>query len=184
MGDKMKKIILCLLSILLLSGCGEKVFNTPVKKVETFLQNYQTLSVDIVEQLNKVVNEEENFNADQRLAYKELMKKHYQDLTYEIKDEKIDGDKATVTVEIEVRDYSKALKEADQYLENNKTEFYDDKGVYNEFLFTTYRIEQLKKVKDKVKFTLNLTLSKMNDEWKLDPISDIDEQKINGVYYY
>ena len=97
MGDKMKKIILCLLSILLLSGCGEKVFNTPVKKVETFLLNYQTLSIDVVEQLNKVVNEEENFNADQRLAYKELMKKHYQDLTYEIKDEKIDGDKATVT---------------------------------------------------------------------------------------
>ena len=112
------------------------------------------------------------------------MKKHYQELTYEIKDEKIDGNKATVTVEIEVTDYSKTLKDADKYLENNKAEFYDDKGVYNAFLFTTYRIEQLKKVTDKVKFTLNLTLSKVDDEWQLDPISDVDEQKINGVYYY
>ena len=180
----MKKIILGIISILLLSGCGEDIFNTPIKKVETFFQNYQTLSEDVVEQLNKVVNEEENFNADQRLAYKELMKKHYQDLTYEIKDDKVDGDTATVTVEIEVKDYSKALKEADTYLESNKNEFFDDKGVYNEFLFTTYRIEQLQKVTDTVKFTLNLTLSKVNDEWKLDPISDIDEQKINGVYYY
>ena len=109
------------------------MFNTPTKKVEMFFQNYQTLSKDVVEQLNKVVNEEENFNADQRLAYKELMKKHYQELTYEIKDEKIDGNKATVTVEIEVTDYSKTLKDADKYLENNKAEFYDDKGVYNAF---------------------------------------------------
>lgn len=180
----MKKILLGILSIILLSGCGEKMFNTPTKKVEMFFQNYQTLSKDVIEQLNKVVNEEENFNADQRLAYKELMKKHYQELKYEIKDEKIDGDKATVTVEIGVTDYSKALKEADKYLENNKSEFYDDKGVYDAFMFTTYRIEELKKVKDKVKFTLNMNLSKVDDEWQLDKISDIDEQKINGVYYY
>ena len=51
-------------------------------------------------------------------------------------------------------------------------------------MFTTYRIEELKKVKDKVKFTLNMNLSKVDDEWQLDKISDIDEQKINGVYYY
>jgi len=184
MGDEMKKIILGVLSILVLTGCGEKMFNTPTKKVEMFFQNYQTLSDEVIEQLNNVVNEEENFNAEERLAYKELMKKHYQELKYEIKDEQIDGDKATVTVEIEVTDYSNALKEADQYLENNKSEFYDENGVYNEFLFTTYRIEQLKKVTDRVKFTLNLTLSKVDDEWKLDDISDIDEQKINGVYYY
>lgn len=180
----MKKIVICMLSILLLSGCGEKMFNTPMKQVEMFFQNYQTLDEKVLTQLNKVVNEEENFNADQRLAYKELMKKHYQDLNFEIKDEKIDGDVAIVTVEIEVKDYSKALKEADDYLESNRTEFYDDKGVYNEFLFTTYRIEQLEKVEDKVKFTLNLTLTKVDDEWVMDNISEIDEQKINGVYYY
>lgn len=180
----MKKIIICILSILFLSGCNEKMFNTPTKQVEMFFQNYQTLHEDVLKQLNNVVNEEENFNADQRLAYKELMKKHYQNLKYEIKDEKIDGDIAIVTVEIEVKDYSKSLKESDNYLESNKAEFYDEKGVYNEFLFTTYRIEQLEKVKDTVKFTLNLSLTKINDEWKLDDISNIDEQKINGVYYY
>lgn len=180
----MKRIIICLIAILLLSGCTEKMFNTPTKQVEMFFQNYQTLNESVLKQLNSVVNEEENFNADQRLAYKELMKKHYQDLKYEIKDEEINGDTAIVTVEIEVKDYSKALKEADDYLNINKSEFYDAKGVYNEFLFTTYRIEQLEKVKETVKFTLNLNLTKVNDEWKMDNISDIDEQKINGVYYY
>lgn len=180
----MKKILLGIISILLLSGCSEKIMNTPTKKVETFFQNYQTLSEDVLKQLNDVVNEETKFNGDQRLAYKELMKKHYQNLTYEIKDEVVNGNKAIVTVEIEVTDYSKALKEADEYLKNNSTEFYDDKGVYNEFLFTTYRIKQLEKVTDKVKFTLNLTLTKDNEEWKLDNISKVDEQKINGVYFY
>ena len=39
------------------------------------------------------------------------MKKQYQNLTYTIKDEEIDGDTAIVKVEIEVYDFNKAMNE-------------------------------------------------------------------------
>ena len=180
----MKKIILGIISILLLSGCGEDIFNTPIKKVETFFQNYQTLSEDVVEQLNKVVNEEENFNADQRLAYKELMKKHYQDLTYEIKDEIIDGDTATVTTEIEVTDYSKVMMDADTYKNEHSDEFTNDEGVYDASLFIDYRLKQLKDVKETVKYTIDFTLTKIDNEWKLDTLTEEQENKLHGLYNY
>ena len=179
----MKKLILLLIAVII-TGCNEKnLMNTPTKKVEMFFENYQTLSDNVIDDLNKVTAEEELFNTENREKYIELMKKHYQDLTYEIKDEKIDGDTALVTVEIEVTDYSKALEEANTYLEENRSEF-EENGEYNEFLFMDYKIKKLSEVKDTVKYTLDLTLSKINDVWTLDNISDIDEQKINGVYDY
>ncbi len=182
----MKKIILVLSALALFTGCGcdQKLMNTPTKKVEMFFSNYQSLDDEVIEQLDKTINEEENFNTEQRAEYKELMKKHYKDLTYDVKDEIIDGDTATVTVEIEVYDYSKAMSDAENYLAEHPEEFQDENGEYNKFKFVTYRLDQLKEVKDKVKYTLNLTLTKVDDEWKLDHLSDENEQKIHGMYIH
>ena len=179
----MKKIIIFILTIFLLTGCNNKLLNTPTKKVEMFFENYQVLSDNVMDDLKNVTAEEELFNTENREKYISLMKKHYQGLTYEIKDEKVDGDTALVTVEIEVKDYSKALEEAETYLEDNPEEF-EENGKYNQFLFMDYKIKKLSEVKDTVKYTLDLTLSKINDVWTLDNISNIDEQKINGVYDY
>lgn len=180
----MKKLAMMLFVPFLLVGCGQKIMNTPTKQVEMFFANYQSLDDSVVEQLNKVANEEELFNSTQRKEYVELMKKHYQDLKYEIKDEIIDGDTATVTVEIEVTDYSKTLEDAEKYLNENKSEFNNDKNEYDESLFTTYRLEQLKKSTDKVKYTLNIYLTKVDNEWKIDDLSETDRMKINGMYEY
>lgn len=180
----MKKLVMLLFVPFLLVGCGQKMMNTPTKQVEMFFANYQSLDDSVVEQLNKVANEEELFNSTQRKEYVELMKKHYQDLKYEIKDEIVDGDTATVTVEIEVKDYSKTLKDAENYLNENKSEFNNDKNEYDESLFTTYRLEQLKKSTDKVKYTLNIYLTKVDNEWKIDDLSETDRMKINGMYEY
>ena len=43
--------------------------------------------------------------------------------TYEIKNETIDGDLATVETEIEVYNYKKIIDEANTYLTNNQSEF-------------------------------------------------------------
>ncbi|MDD3453377.1 MAG: hypothetical protein PHN42_03820 [Bacilli bacterium] len=181
----MKKILVILSIAVLITGCGVKnIMNTPTKKVEMFFENYQTLNDDVMSQLNTTVDNEERFNEQQKEDYKSLMKRHYQNLTYEIKDEVIDGDTATVTVEINVFDYSKAMKESDVYLQNNKNEFLDENQNYDEKLFMTYQLNKLIEVKDKVKFTLELTLSKINDEWKIDDISDENQQKINGIFNY
>ncbi len=180
----MKKI-LCLLGVLaVMTGCSctANMDNTPTKKVEAMLAKYQSLDAEVLTDLDNVVNAEDLFDNDQKDEYREIMKKHYQDLTYEIKDETIDGDNAIVTVEIEVNDYSKVMANADQYLEDNKEQFYNEENEYDEGLFTKYRLEQLRDADEKVKYTLELSLTKTNGEWTLDELSDADRSKINGMY--
>jgi len=184
----MKKIGIFILGLLLVTGCScgntKLTMDTPTKKVEKFLSNYQTLNVDVLKQLDDAVDKETDFTDEQKKEYKELMKNHYKNLKYEIKDEVVNGDNATVTVEIEVTDYSKIMTDADSYLENNPSEFNNENGTYDVSLFTKYRLDKLKEAKEKVKYTLDLTLTKVKDEWVLDTISDMDEAKIHGMYIY
>jgi len=183
----MKKILSYITILGLLTGCScaaDITASTPTKEVEKFFNNYQTLHNDVVAQLDDVVEQEMTFSPEQKDSYKDIMKKHYQDLTYEIKDEEVNGDNATVTVEIEVRDYSKIMEEADNYFLEHPEEFNDETGTYNANLFNEYRLGKIKEAKEKVKYTLNLTLTKVEEEWELDDISDMDESKIHGTYKY
>ena len=181
----MKKILSLFIDCILLTGCetGE-LLNTPTKKVEMFLGNYQTLNSNVVEQLDDVIENETIFNDTQKETYRDIMKKHYKNLTYEIKDEKIYGDMATVTVEIEVTDYTKVMTEAEKYKTDNPNEFNNDEGIYDESLFTNYRLENLKNAKDRVKYTIDFTLTKNDDEWELDSLTEEQESKIHGLYSY
>lgn len=183
----MKKVICLLMSFLFLTGCSctnVAMMNTPTKKVEMFLSNYQTLDADVMEQLDEVVNDETAFNSEQKETYRDIMKKHYKDLTYEVKDEVVNGDQATVTVEIEVTDYSKIMTDADMYRTENENEFMNDEGLYDENLFTNYRLDKLKEANEKVKYTLDLTLTKIDDDWVLDDLTDEQENKLHGLYSY
>lgn len=179
----MKRILLIISFMLLFVGCN-KMDNTPTKQVEIFFNKYQTLDKEVLNDLDYVVAEEVNFNTEQRERYKDLMKKHYQNITYEIKDSKEDGDKAIVTVEIEVTDYSKTIANANVYLQTNNEEFLDEDGLYDNTKFSDYRLDLLSKTDDKVKYTLDLSLTKIEDKWKLDEISSDVEDKINGIYIY
>ena len=110
----MKKLLV-ILSIFLLVGC--ELNNTPTKKIEQFLSNYQILHKDVISDLEGVINKT-NYTGEQKEKYKELMKKQYKSLIYEIKEETIDGNKAYVTVQIEVTNYGKRLTETENYLNN------------------------------------------------------------------
>lgn len=180
----MKKLALfASIFLVLLTGCGN-MMNTPTKKVEEFLSNYQTMDKTVLDQLDDVIKDAGNLIDEQKDDYRELMKKQYQNLSYKIKDETEDGDNATVTVEIEVYDYGKSISESEQYLVSNRDEFLDEttKEVDNKKFFD-YKIKKMKEVKDKVKYTINFTLTKVEDKWKLNNISDIDRQKLHGLYY-
>ena len=100
-----------------------------------------------------------NFNTSQRDQYRELMKKHYQNLTYEIKDEKVDGDQATVTTEMEVTDYTNILEEADQALQETPDKFQDESQNLDDSKFMDYRLEKLKDASDTVKYTIDFKVT-------------------------
>ena len=41
---------------------------------------------------------------------------------------------------------------------------------------------KMEAVKDKIKYTLNLTLTKKDKKWVLNDISESDRQKLHGLY--
>lgn len=179
MKKKMMYISFLFLCVFLV-GCGN-MMNTPTKKVEEFLSKYQTMDSKVLDQLDDVLEGDSSLNEGQKEKYRDLMKRQYQNFSYKIKEEKTDGDEATVTTEIEVYDYSKALEESEKYLEEHQEEFYKDE-ILDEEKYMDYKIEAMKKVKDKVKYTIDFTLTKDDDNWKMDDISEIDRQKIHGIY--
>ena len=95
------------------------------------------------------------------IAKKKIIKKGYQNLTYKIKDEKIDGNLATVEVQIEVLDYKKIVNNSD----------------------ITTRIDDLEKASETINYTINFELSKDDSgNWILNPPSSSDIKKIQGMY--
>lgn len=177
----MKRFIIGLLVLLSVTGCETNMDNTPTKKVEAFLNKYQMLDDDIMDDLNTSINGLENLNEQQRNDYVDIMKSGYQKMTYTIKDEAIDGNEATVIAQIKVVNYAKVLDETDSYLEENEDQFMTD-GEYDESLFMDYKISQLKDNTEMIEYTVDFTLTKEDDEWVLDDITDEIRDKINGRY--
>lgn len=176
---KMKKLLV-ILSIFLMVGC--ELNNTPTKKVEQFLSNYQVLHKDVISDLDGMINKT-NYTSEQKERYKELMKKQYKSLVYEIKEETIDGNNAYVTVQIEVTNFGKRLAEAENYLNDHRDEFTDN-GVYNESKFLSYQLDELEKEKERVKYTLTFSLTKQDGKWEINDLTEAMEDKINGIYMY
>ncbi len=179
----MKKILYIFLGFLLIftTAC-DNVGNTPTKKVEELMGKYQSIDEDVLEDLNNVLASEKNLTTEQQDRYRKLLEKQYKNLTYEIKEEKVDGNNATVEVEIQVIDLAKSIAESEDYLTNNRDEFNDDTGTYSQEKYTNYKLDKMEDSKDKVTYTLQLTLTKEDDEWELDNLTETERQKIHGIY--
>ena len=175
----MKKILIFLLFIFLISGCGKNT-NSPTSEVQKLFSNYNSLSSDVLIQLDSVMVSE-NLTDEQISKYKEVIKRQYEDLKYTINDEVISDDKAIVSVDIEVYNLNKVISDSDEYLKNNKDEFYvDDKLDNNKFW--DYKLDKMFEAKDRIKYTIDFSLTKLNNKWHLDELLETDRQKIHGLY--
>lgn len=179
----MKKII-TILSIIIITGCNTfDISNTPTKKVEEYLNKFQINDEDVLKDLDNVINKKTTLDETNKKEYRELIKKQYKDMQYKIKEEKEDGNKATVIAEITVKDYTKIINEAENYKKNNIQEFYEN-NEYNDNLYKKYLLQQLKKAKDKITYQLEFSLNKQNKKWQIEPITEEIEDKILGIYKY
>ena len=104
----MKKIFILAVIIFLLTGCGMN--NNPTSVVEDLMSKYQRLDSDINAGIDSVL-EEQNLTEEHRMRYRKLLESQYKNLTYEVKDETIDGNNANVIVEITVTDYKGAISD-------------------------------------------------------------------------
>lgn len=181
----MKKILSLMSIVLILTACSlGNIDNTPTKQVEEYLNNYQTLDKEVLVNLDTIVNSKLEFNDEQRSTYRDILKKHFQDLVYKIKEETVNGDKATIEVEIEVNDYTKVLKQAESYRNTNESKFMNNNNIFDETKFNDYKLDLLKKNKERVKYTLYLTATKEKDKWVLDDLTQTEQDKILGIYEY
>ena len=176
----MKKILLLLLGIFLMTGCND-MMNTPTRRVEEYLGKYQILDSSVLTELDSVVDNSDYSN-QYKEEYKELMIKQYQNLSYKIKNEQTNGDTANVIVELEVFDYNNALNEANDYIEEHLDEFKSDDDESSDAKIEHYKINAMKEVTDKASYTINFSLVKDNKKWVLEKINDSDLEKIHGLY--
>jgi len=165
----MKKKLLLLIIPILLIACS--MSNTPTSKVEELFMKYQRVDSDISSGINSVLDEQ-NLTPEHRKRYQKLLETQYRNLAYNVKDEIIDGDNATVIVEVEVVDYKNSI---------NDLTF--DSTIFTKESFDELKLDRLEDAKDKVTYTLELTLTK-NDEgtWKLNALTNEQIKKIQGMY--
>lgn len=168
----MKKIVSLFIFLLLLVGCS--LSNSPTSRVEDLLNKYQTLDSDISSGINDILKEE-NLNESQKDRYRKVIEKQYRSLTYQIKDERIDGDTAIISTEIEVMDYKKVINETNSYYQSINDYTVED---YNDT-----KLDKLEKAKNKVKYTIDFEVRKdKNGNWKLSSLSNETIKKIQGMY--
>ena len=179
----MKKylLIFCIFTICIIStACS--LNNTPTSSVEKLLAKYNSNDEEILVELDDYVNDSD-LTSEQSKKYKDIYLKQFKDMKYEIKNEKIDGDSAVVTVQVTVYDYYKADKEANDYLKTNPDEFKKD-GDYDKSLFTDYKLKQYSEVNDTVDYTIDFYLTKIDNKWEINELTKEQLEKIHGVYAY
>lgn len=167
--------------IIILVGCTN-VSNTPIKQTEEFFKKYQILDEKVINDLNEVVDNDLIMSDDQKEKYQKIMQNHYQNLTYNIKEDTIDANKAEVITEIEVTDFYTVLEKANQYLIENSNEFTNEQGDYDNKKFIDYRLEQMEKTNQKVIYTVKITLELQDEKWSIIIDDNTIYDKINGNY--
>lgn len=206
----MKKFLVICMGLLLLVGCSDTT-NTPSKKVEDFLGKYQKQDDDVLTQLDLTLDSDTTMDENQKKEYKSLLQKQYQNLSYKITDEKIEDEKATVEVEVEVFDYKSSMDKSKAYFEEHKDELMKDNkddnkdnkdnkdndtntdnndnnnndnnnAIDDAKAYIDYKIQELKNVEDKTTYDITFNLTKKDGEWVVDDLSDTDRQKLHGLY--
>lgn len=188
-------------ALLFLSGCTMSM-NTPTSKVEEFLGKYQNMDNDVIVQLDQVLSEDDTMNDEQKDKYRAILEKQYQNLSYKIENENVNGDEATVDVEIEVLDYATTINAAKKYYEEHKDEIENKykeeqsdndnvsedveegsgEAIEKSVAYINYKLQELQNVNDTTTYNITFTLIKKDGKWQLQNITDLDLQKIHGLY--
>lgn len=200
--NKFGKVIVCIGFLLIfLAGCSTSM-NTPTSKVEEFLGKYQKMDDDVSVQLDEVLSKDDTMTAEQKDKYRSILEKQYQNLSYKIENEEINGEEATVDVEIEVLDYATIIRDAKKYYEEHKEEIESsnekeqsdndnlledavegsEEAIENSAAYIDYKLKELQNVSDTTTYNITFYLIKKNGEWQLQNITDLDLQKIHGLY--
>lgn len=178
----MKKFILLICMLFIITGCQNE--NTAKDVVEDYLVSYQDLEYQVLVDMEEVISKESDFTDDQKNVYRDILKKQYSDLTFNVLNEKYNKNEASVVVEISVYDYYKAEKNAILYQEENLQKFYDDENNYSLETYLNYKLSAFQSTLERVDHKLEFNLIKEDGIWKLKNVSNEVLEKIHGIYDY
>lgn len=177
---KLKKVAI-LLIIFLLSACAEKL---PSDVVISYLDNYVNLNKEVINNIDKIVNNTKEFNDEYKKIYKEIFYRQYKDLKYQIIDEETDNNKAIVRMNINVYNLYKSEEKALDYITENIEEFYnEDKKIDNNKCILK-KLEYMREEKERVDYEIVFYLTKNKGSWIVKELTDEDLKKIHGIYEY
>lgn len=176
----MKKIITLAMVILLVCACSR---NSARLSVENYMKKYKTLDSSVLVDLEEEIKNE-NLNEEQEEKYRDILKKQYKDLSFEILEEEYDDDVSYVTVKIEVYDLYKAQSDAFTYLENYPQEFYNDDNKYDVNKFMIYKLNRMMDTTDRIDYKIIFTVTKEDNKYVIMQPTNNDLKKIHGVYNY
>lgn len=161
---KNKLLVIGFLLVGILVGC--ELNNTPTSKVEEQLSKYQMLDDDVTVVYTDLTTDVDIDN-EYKERYEDLIKKQYRNLSYEVKEETLDGEMATVTVEVEVMDYQKVVEQYDNLMGDE----------YHVQVLTA-----LEEAKDKITYTIEFVVMKDEEgNWNLQSLDEVDKRKILGI---
>ena len=164
----MKKIILTIIILISIALTGCSIANTPTAQVEGLLSNYQRLDKNITINYADLAGNDD-LSSDLQNEYNDLIKDQYQSMSYEVKEEIVDGDTATVTTSIKVKDYKKIINKY------NKNEYQTNE--YHNLI-----VDALKDAKETVTYTIDFTLTKDSEgDWQVDDLTNEMKEKLLGI---
>lgn len=178
--DNVKKILTIIVTMLLLAGCGG---NTVKGAVDSYLKKYRNLDSEVLVDLESIIKNE-NLSSNQEEKYRDILKKQYKDLSYEIVKEEYNEDVSYVTVKISVYDLYKAQSDASKYLANNPEKFYNENNEYDNNLYLDYKLDEMKNMTDRVEYNVTFSVIKEDDKYKVVQPSEEVLEKIHGIYNY
>lgn len=177
-----KKMLLLSICFILLLTTACSLGDTPTSSVERLLARYNNQDEEILVELDDYINDN-NLTDEQNNKYREIYVRQFKDMKYEIKEEFVDGDNATVTAQITVYDYYTADKDSRTYLNDNMDEFMTN-GVYDESLYVDYKLKQFETTDKTVDYTIDFNLTKVNNNWEVNELTEEQLEKIHGVFAY
>ena len=195
MKRKLLVITAIMVMIAVLSGCGPKI-PTPTETTDSFLQAlksqdaeaiasvYDGMDVDLLEAAsdsaedNETDSDSETTDTGLEAVYEEQMLPKMLDFDYELSNEQIDGDKATVDVKITTYRIGDAFTAffSDYISQAFMLAFSDASEEDLDALATTILSGKLADLSEKTyEKTATLSLSMKDDKWVVDNIEDSDE---------
>ena len=165
----MKKIGIIIVLLLLLVGCGKK---SASDEVIFFLEQYKKMNVSVINSLENDLAKEEWFD-EQKERYRNVIKRQYKDMEYEIVHERYDSDLAFIDVKIKVYDYYKAQENIDYY------------NIDNGMSLLDYKINAMANTNDRIEYPIVFKLEKdTKGDYKIIDLDNSDIEKIHGIYNY